>query len=276
MPIDTQDMMEVVGVIPAAGAAERISPLPCSKEIFPVGFYRRHPASGLRPKAAAHYLLDNMLRAGAEKAFIVLRKGKWDIPAYFSGEDCTGLPLAFLSMERSSSAPATIDRAYPFFKNALVLFGFPDILSTPGDGFSKLIASQRKSAADVVLGLYKADQPQKMDMVELDESRRIRKIHIKPRETNLEYTWILAVWTPRFTAFMHTYLAESRAAQNDVSQRLNSCSGAELYMGDVIQAAVDSRMAVETVMFSDGRYIDIGTPEDLARAVRTWCEPEPQ
>lgn len=275
MSIDIGDMRGVVGVIPAAGTAERISPLPCSKEIFPVGFYESADRSGPRPKAAAQYLLDQMRTAGAEKAFIVIRKGKWDIPAYFSGDDVSCMPLAFVGIEASRGAPFTVDRAYPFIKNDLVLFGFPDILSMPGDCFGQMIAARQTSGADVVLGLYPADRPQKMDMVALDAGGRIRKIHIKPRETELEYTWISAVWTPRFTAFMHAYLAESRAAQNDVSQRLNS-SGAELFMGDVIQAAVDSHMAVETVMFSDGRYIDIGTPEDLARAVRTWCEPEPE
>jgi len=29
---------EVVGIIPASGRATRIAPLPCSKELYPVGF----------------------------------------------------------------------------------------------------------------------------------------------------------------------------------------------------------------------------------------------
>ena len=275
MSIDIGDMREVVGVIPAAGTAERISPLPCSKEIFPVGFYESADTSGPRPKAAAQYLLDQMRIAGAEKAFVVIRKGKWDIPAYFSGDDCKCLPLAFVSLEASRGAPFTVDRAYPFIKDDLVLFGFPDILSTPGDCFCQMIAARQASGADIVLGLYPADRPQKMDMVELDAAGRIRKIHIKPRKTELEFTWISAVWTPRFAAFMHAWIGEEGTAETGKVQRADGFSSTEVYMGDVIQAAIDAHLAVDTVIFPAGRYIDIGTSEDLARAVRTWRELEP-
>jgi glucose-1-phosphate thymidylyltransferase len=273
MPEKIKTGRELVGLLPAAGSAERISPLPCSKEIFPVGFYESDNKSGLRPKAASHYLLDKMQIAGAEKAFIVIRKGKWDIPAYFSGGDCKHMPLAFISIDASSSAPFTIDQAYPFFKNALILFGFPDILWIPNDCFCELISAQQKSNADIVLGLFKADRAQKMDMVELDPDSRIRRIHIKPCETDLLYTWIIAVWTPRFTLFLHTYLAEWMAVDVDKSWRSPNSLRKELYMGDVIQAAIDEGRSVDKVIFHTGKYIDIGTPDDLEKAVRTWSEP---
>ena len=52
---------ELVGIIPAAGTAQRISPLPCSKELFPVGFRRLDDSGELRPKSAANYLLEPWL-----------------------------------------------------------------------------------------------------------------------------------------------------------------------------------------------------------------------
>jgi glucose-1-phosphate thymidylyltransferase len=36
----------------------------------------------------------------------------------------------------------------------------------------------------------------------------------------------------------------------------------------VIQAAIDHGLVVEAESFDDGRYLDIGTPEDLVRAVQ--------
>jgi dTDP-glucose pyrophosphorylase len=42
----------------------------------------------------------------------------------------------------------------------------------------------------------------------------------------------------------------------------------ELFLGDVIQAAIQKGERVENVLFRDGGYIDIGTPEDLAAAVQ--------
>ena len=48
---------EVIGVIPAGGQGIRISPLPCSKEIYPIGF---DESQEMRPKVACHYLLEKM------------------------------------------------------------------------------------------------------------------------------------------------------------------------------------------------------------------------
>jgi glucose-1-phosphate thymidylyltransferase len=35
-------LREIIGLIPAGGVAERLSPLPCSKEIYPIGFKDSH------------------------------------------------------------------------------------------------------------------------------------------------------------------------------------------------------------------------------------------
>ena len=58
-------------------------PLPCSKELFPLGFQLMEGSSQPRPKAVGHYLLEKFQLAGIAKTYIILRKGKWDIPAYF-------------------------------------------------------------------------------------------------------------------------------------------------------------------------------------------------
>ena len=41
----------------------------------------------------------------------------------------------------------------------------------------------------------------------------------------------------------------------------------EFFVGDVVQAAVDNSLLVESVIFSDGAFLDIGTPDDLVKAV---------
>jgi glucose-1-phosphate thymidylyltransferase len=74
---------EIIGLIPAAGQATRIAPLPCSKELYPIGFRTVPGSDGLRPKAVSHYLLEKMQIAGVRKAYFILRQGKWDIPAYW-------------------------------------------------------------------------------------------------------------------------------------------------------------------------------------------------
>ena len=257
-------VQEIIGLVPAGGQATRIAPLPCSKELYPIGFRPVAEDGSLRPKAVCHYLLEKMRLAGATKAYIILRQGKWDIPAYLGDGAMLDIHLAYLMMNLPFGAPYTLDQAYPFIQDALIVFGFPDIIFQPEDAFVRLLARQAATKADAVLGLFPADQPQKMDMVDLDEDGRIRQIVIKPRHTHLHYTWIIAVWTPIFTHFMHEYLVD---VQTEYNQDNGSSRRRELFVGDVIQAAIQTGLQIETVRFPNGDYLDIGTPEDLVKAI---------
>ena len=247
----------VVGLVPAAGQAGRLGALPCSKEILPIGFTE---ADGRRrPLPACEPLLESLRTAGVRRAWVLLRKGKWDIPELLgrglsAGED-DGLSLAYLALDATASVPETLDAAYPFVAESRVALGFPDILFEPHDAYRHLLACLDEVDADVVLGLFPTDQHEKTDMVELDGSR-IRRLVIKQPDAGLDYTWSIAVWAPTFSHYLHEFLARRETAAD------------ELYVGQVIQAAIDDGMVVESVAFPDGSYLDIGTPEDLERAVR--------
>lgn len=247
---------EIIGVVPAGGQGQRIAPLPCSKELFPVGFQPKNEQGELHPKVASHYLLEKMKEAGVKKTFIVLRGGKWDIPTYFGDGEMVDMHLAYLMMNRPYGVPFTLDQAYPFILDDNVVFGFPDILFQPVNAFKLLLSRQEATQADIVLGLFPTDKPHKMDMVELDGRERIQNIIIKPDQTDLFYTWIIAVWTPGFSHYMHNYLLQ-------ITMELEL----ELFLGEVILAAIKEGMYAETVIFDQGSYIDIGTPGDLVRAI---------
>ena len=66
---------EVIGLIPAAGLATRLAPLPCSKELYPVGFWSEYSGQQVHPKAVWQYLLEKMRLAGISKAYFILRQG---------------------------------------------------------------------------------------------------------------------------------------------------------------------------------------------------------
>ena len=250
---------EVIGLIPAAGTASRIAPLPCSKELYPLGFRSVDSDGSMRPKVVSHYLLEKMRLANIKKAFIILREGKWDIPAYLGDGKMLDMNIAYLMMDVPFGAPFTLDQAYPFVQDALVALGFPDIMIEPDEVYKKLLLKQAETDAEIVLGLFPAGNPHKTDMVELDDNGRIRALHIKPEQTQLTYTWQIAVWTPVFTHYMHDYLSAKKM--------LNNQHQTELFVGDVIQAAIQANMHIESVLFTDGNCLDIGTPEDLMRAV---------
>jgi len=253
---------QVIGLIPAAGQATRIGPLPLSKELYPIGFRSVEGGRSLRPKVVCHYLLEKMRRAGITQVYIVLRAGKWDIPAYLGDGAMLDMNLAYLMMRLPFGAPYTLDQAYPFVQNALVAFGFPDILFQPDDAFVQLLNHQATTKADVVLGLFPVAQPHKWDIVDWDDDGRVRRILIKPPQTHLRHTWIIAVWTPVFTRFMHEHLSALQKAREYASEQK------ELFVGDVIQAAIGDGLRVEGVLFPHGSCLDIGTPEDLVKAIR--------
>lgn len=256
---------DLVGLVPAAGRANRIAPLPCSKELYPIGFHKVEGTDGLRPKVVSHYLLEKMRIAGVRKAYVILRQGKWDIPAYWGDGKMLGMDLAYVVIEDSSGPPDTIDRANSFVKDKIVAFGFPDILFRPTDVFAKLLARLNRSGGDVVLGLFPAHDTKAMDMINIDARLRVRAIHLKPRKTRLKYAWLCAVWTPVFTEFLHQFLHRVRKGKNASligNRRIDP--GGDIPVGAVLRAAVQNKLKVEGVTFPTGRYIDIGTPRALS------------
>ena len=250
---------EVVGLIPAGGKAARIAPLPCSKELYPIGFRPADDGHGSRPKVVSHYLLEKMRFAGITKAYIVLRPGKWDIPAYFGDGSMLNIDLAYLMLGAPFGVPFTVDQAYPFVRHATVAFGFPDILFECDDSFVRLLERQAAGHADVTLGLFPANHPSKEDTVDFNENGEVRDLVLRPSGSSLRYTWGIAVWRPNFTEFLHDYVRDKKTT---VAQ------DSELSAGHAIQAAVHAGLRVEGLVLNEKPYLDIGTPEDLYEAVK--------
>ncbi len=255
---------QIIGLLPAGGQATRISPLPLSKELYPIGFQDRTHQRDIRPKVVCHYLLEKMLIAGIDKAYFIIRSGKWDIPAYFGDGTIVSMNLGYLIMGLPYGVPFTLDQAFPFVQDAIIALGFPDILFQPKDAFVQILTRLKASNADVVLGLFPTDQPHKAGMVDFDATGRVYFIVEKPSHSNLRYMWGIAVWTPAFTQFLHDYLIAIKANSN-LSQF------PELPIGDVIQAAVNKGFHVEAEAFPNGTYLDIGTPDDLILAVQQFA-----
>jgi hypothetical protein len=258
----------VVALVPAAGRAKRIAPLPCSKEIFPIGF-RRDANGEVRPRVASHDLFVKFSKAGARRAYVIRREGKWDIPAYFGDGRIVGLDLAYIVIDESIGPPDTLDRAYPFVGNDLVVFGFPDILFGPDDVFERLLQKLREANADIVLGLYEAQDTRSMDMVGIDEHGRVQSIILKPPATDLRYGWVCAVWSPLFTEFMHSFVRSERgkdAADKEAYRHIDPQG--DLPLGAVLKGALEAGLRMFGIQFPDDSYRDVGVPDHLVEAVR--------
>ena len=257
-----------VGIGPAAGQVRRLGLMPCSKEVYPLSVDKTSRDGGSHVTVASQYLLDGMRTAGVQTVYVILRDGKWDIPAYWGDGQRAGLHLAYLMMGLPHGTPFTLDQAYPFVRDKIVVMGFPDVLFEPEDAYVQLLDRLRDTEADLVLGLFPASRPEKVDMVELDGDGRPVRIVIKPSETTLTSTWVCAVWTPVFTQYLHEHL-QSTLATGDAGAR-------EMYVGHVIQAALRDGLTVDAVCFADGHCADIGTPDELAAVVQhEWSRAAP-
>ncbi|HTF16506.1 MAG TPA: hypothetical protein VK658_00465 [Chryseolinea sp.] len=252
---------DIIGLIPAGGHATRISPLPCSKELFPIG-WRVDDSGNAKPKVVSQYLLEGYRAAGISKAYFILRKGKWDIPQYYGHGEIVDMDLGYLIMNHPHGHPFTVDQAYSFVKDNLVAFGYPDILFEPVDAFASLTEYLHKTGADVTLGVFPIRKDQRWDICSFGPDGRINVVAVPDPPSSLQRLgWSIAVWTPAFSAFMHEFLAA--AIRNN---QFIAADGKEFVMNHIFQAAIDHKLRVEHIVFDKGVVRDIGTPAELIAA----------
>ena len=253
--------IEVVGVIPAAGWATRMGPLPCSKEILPIDFQASESGESPQPKVIISYLLEKMRFAGIRKVYIVLRKGKWDIPAYLGDGSAHDMHIGYLMQGLPYGVPYTLDQATPFIEKSIVALGFPDTIYNTKRIYINLLERLNETDADVVLGLFPADYPQNADGVEIDSEGIIRRVIAKPHDASSKTVWAAAVWRPDFSRFMHEYIANIERGTHDQK---------ELQIGHIVQAAIEEGHRIQGVHVSDQPIIDVGTSDNFATVLKRF------
>jgi glucose-1-phosphate thymidylyltransferase len=249
-------MSDLIGLLPAAGRGSRLGPIPCSKEIMPLGFRPSPdvPQPLWRPVTAIELHLRALRRAGASRAVIVIGETKADVVRYVGDGATYGLPVAYVYQRTLAGMPYALDLAAPWVGAATTLFSMPDTLIQPDDTMARVVAHHREQRADVTLGIFRTATPQKFGMVELDQGH-VRGFVDKPAQTELEWMWGLAAWSPRFSGFMRAYLDDRRA------------EGPECVLSDIFAAALSAGLDIRALPLSDAHYHDIGTPEDFQSVV---------
>lgn len=250
-------MKRVVGLIPAAGVGSRLASRG-SKELSPIPDAATESS---RRRPVVSFLLDAMGEAGIETAHVVLRRGKWDIPDRLAERGDAPPRVSYIVTDRTRSIPETLDRARPFVRRRDVLVGFPDVVFHPITAAHEVLAARRRTGADVVLALFPSDRPDKTDMVEV-RGQRVTGFRVKPGRCELDSTWLLGTWGDSFTRFLHGYLERS-GGEPPVGSPLP-----ELQLSQVLHAALEGGLEIGACSYPGGRFVDIGTPDDLARVQR--------
>ena len=259
------DRRPVVGVIPAAGRASRLAPLPCSKELLPIGVQVGPPSARGRPKVASQYLLEQMREAGARRVFFVVREDKLDIPRYWGDGARLGLSIGYLMMGDPYGPPFSVAQAAPFVGEATVAFGFPDILVWPGDALARTVDALHAGGADLALGLLRVPAQVPVDVVGLDDAGRVIRLATKeerPARGAADLGYLLAAWAPSFTRF----LVAEVGRLGGIARAGGAGPAPEWPMGAVIARAIEAGLHVDGVVLDGARFVDVGTPDGLAAA----------
>jgi glucose-1-phosphate thymidylyltransferase len=171
------------GIIPAAGNGTRIQPLAFSKELLPVG--SRIEQDGLeRPKAVSEYLVERMVKGGADRICFVISPTKSDIVSYYGG-GIGRVDTAFVVQPVPAGLCDAIFRACPLIPDDAqpVLVGLPDTIWFPADALARL--------PDDCLSflLFPVDQPELFDAVVLGDDDRVEEIQVKQRGARSNWVW---------------------------------------------------------------------------------------
>ena len=68
---------------------------------------------------------------------------------------------------------------------------------------------------------------------------------------------------------MHEFVANFKERELLLEYTSSGKKYKEFYVGHVLQEAINAGMSIDSIAFENGKYIDIGTPEDLHRAIRS-------
>jgi NDP-sugar pyrophosphorylase family protein len=219
--------LAVVGVLPAAGHATRLQPLPGSKEVLPVG-----------GRPIMDYVVARMRRGGCDELRVVTRPEKEDVIAH--ARELGAVVVLAYPETTSESFAAGIEGLAP---DDVVLIGWPDTLWEPEDGYVPLVAAV-EGGHEIALGLFETPDLERSDVVAFDESGRIARIHIKPADPPSTWIWGCAA-------------ARARA--------LAGLEGEE-WPGSFFDAQCRSGVELYAVRLSSV-WLDVGTKEALAQAV---------
>lgn len=249
---------ELIGLIPAAGYATRLK-YPIAKELWPVQVHDR-----IFPLIEQTIL--NMYQAGCDHHVYVMRGDKPEIMKHVSTVLPKHIHKSYTCQNYQSTvstSPGLVDAinsAQHLIKNKTVLFGMPDTLVQPTECYQGLL-ELIDQGADIAIGLFKTNQPQKFGMVYYDNETKatffgdeeintknllVKQIFDKPEKSDLNYMWGILAWKAPFTALIH------RLYEDYVSD-----------FAVILNEAIKEGFNVRATIIENGSYFDFGTLSDI-------------
>ena len=231
----------MIGIIPAAGAGQRIQPLGCSKELLPVG--SRLVDGVERPKAVSEYLVERMLSAGAGQICIIISPEKTDVVKYYAEREYDA-EIFYVVQQRPLGLCDALFRAVPFARrHEQVLIGLPDTIWFPENAYQPALDFER---TDVNLVLFPVSNPSAFDAVVCDEQGYVEQVQVKRERPGSHWIWG-AVTATGECFYRLKLLWEARRRQDE-------------FLGDLLNAFLAAGNVVRAHRCGEV-YIDVGTLE---------------
>jgi dTDP-glucose pyrophosphorylase len=237
------------GIIPAAGAGSRIQPLAFSKELLPVG--SRIEQGVERPRAVSEYLVERMIRGGADKICFVVAPGKSDILEYYGGGTCAA-HLSYTVQPSPLGLCDAIFRALPLVRpDESVIVGLPDTIWFPEDALAAL--------GDDALAflLFPVDRPELFDAVLLDGEDAVLEVRVKQRNPGSRWIWgAFRLQGETLRSLHRLWCARDRTDE---------------YIGTLVNAWLAEGGEARGVRAGEA-YVDVGTLNGYREAIKALAE----
>lgn len=233
------------GIIPAAGSGSRIQPLAFSKELLPVG--SRSDANGEHPRAVSEYLVERMIRGGANKLCFVISPGKSDLMTYF-GSHVDAAEVVYVVQPRPAGLCDALFRARTVIpRDESVLIGLPDTIWLPQDGFALL--------PDHILSLllFPVKNPSAFDAVVTDKAGRVVNVQVKHPRPDSSWVWGALKLPGGLFHALHALWCEP-GRQDE-------------YLGTLINAYLARGGSAQGVALGEA-YVDVGTLNGYREALK--------
>ena len=243
-------MQNFIGILPCGGQATRLRPFKYPKQLLPVAFTKPNKDGDSFPILAAEYSLRCMRLAGIQKCVITTHDWKPEILRYFSDGHEFGMSIAYVCQEEAKSMPQALDLAYEWVKDRYVALAWPDTLFEPTDALNQLCDKILKEAADLVLGAFPNENPDSSFPIYHDKNGSVYEVKLRPKTTKFKNTCGLAVWSPKFTNFLHKNIYSE--GKKEEQQIMN-----------LFAQAIKEGFKVFAVDFKKGSYTDLGIVSGL-------------
>ena len=222
-----------------------MQPLAFSKELLPVGSHMDNGHE--RPRAVSEYLVERMIRAGADKLCFVIAPGKTDILEYY-GARVWGAEIVYVVQQGAGGLCDALFRALPLIRpEESVLIGLPDTVWSPADGLAQL--------PDDMLAflLFPVVHPELFDAVVTREDGAVEEILVKQPDPRSHWIWGAIRMPGHVFHALHALWCEP--GRNDE------------YLGTLVNEWI-ARGGRAVGIHAGQAYVDVGTLNGYRAAIR--------